>query len=84
MLGGFLHIFCSLNEEILMKQGFQILRQIRSYYPQIKSMMMDKRTFNTFDKYAVNGDRNKADRLYHSRKEAELYEILKERNRKID
>jgi len=47
-------------------------------------MMMDKRTFNTFDKYAVNGDRNKADRLYHSRKEAELYEILKERNRKID
>ena len=63
--------------------GFQILHQIRSYYPQIKSMMMDKNTFNTFEKYAVNGERNKADRLYHlNKEEAELYEILKGKEKK--
>lgn len=43
--------------------GFQILHQLRSYYPQVQSVMMDRETFDAFSVYAVNGSRNKTEQL---------------------
>ena len=60
------------------EHGFQILHQIRSYYQQAQSILMDHLTFNTFKDYAVKGERNKAEKLHHLNKdETELYNFLK-------
>jgi hypothetical protein len=60
------------------EHGFQILHQIRSYYGQTQSVMMDKETFNAFHEFAVNGKRNKAEELgYLSNEEAGLYSYIK-------
>lgn len=64
------------------EHGFQILHQIRSYYPQIGSIMMDKSTFETFQDFAVNGERNKAIQLQLlNEEESALYTLLKEKER---
>ncbi len=34
-------------------QGFQMLHQLRTYFPQTKSLLMDKETYNAFAKFAV-------------------------------
>jgi len=36
-------------------QGFQILSQLRSYFPQTISVMMDRETFDIFQEFAVQG-----------------------------
>ncbi len=36
-------------------QGFQILSQLRSYFPHTESLMMDFETFNQFKEFAVTG-----------------------------
>lgn len=36
-------------------QGFQILSQLRSYFYEINSVMMDRETFDTFQEFAVPG-----------------------------
>ena len=45
------------------EHGFQILHQLRTYYPQVKSILMDKITFNLFRTFAVNGPRNNVEFL---------------------
>lgn len=35
--------------------GFQILSQLRSYFPQTRSLMMDRETFEHFQNYCVTG-----------------------------
>ena len=61
------------------EHGFQILHQIRSYFPQTQGVMMDKATFDAFQEFAVDGERNKADRLTNlNTDEAKLYALLKE------
>jgi len=60
------------------EHGFQILHQLRSYFPQAKSVMMDKETFDTFNIYAVNGSRNKSENLtLLTDKESTLFQYLK-------
>lgn len=64
------------------EHGFQILHQIRSYYPQIESVMMDRSTFETFQDFAVIGERNKAIQLHLlNEEESALYQLLKEKER---
>lgn len=60
------------------EHGFQILHQLRSYYPQVKSVMMDLDTFNAHARFTVNGQRNKADHLHLlTDEEDKLYKQLK-------
>jgi hypothetical protein len=60
------------------EHGFQILHQLRCYYPHTQSVMMDKETFDHFQEYTVNGERNKAENLtLLNKEEAELYTFLK-------
>ena len=60
------------------EHGFQILHQIRSYYQHTHSLMMDLYTFNSFQDFAIPGERNQAERLgLLTKEEADLYEFLK-------
>lgn len=66
------------------EHGFQILHQLRSYYPDTKSIMMDSDTFERFAGFAVAGARNRAEDLSGlDREERELFTRLKrlEKNR---
>ncbi len=51
---------CLINKRIIYwgdidLHGFQILSQLRSYYPQTQSLLMDEATFNEFQNYCVTG-----------------------------
>jgi hypothetical protein len=59
------------------EHGFQILHQLRSYFPHTQSVMMDLLTYHTFKAFAVLGARNKAAQLSNlTVAEAELYALL--------
>jgi hypothetical protein len=62
------------------EHGFLILHQLRTYYKQAKSVMMDRLTFDKFQGFAVTGERNNADKLQLlNEEEANLYAFLKSR-----
>ncbi|MDM8519960.1 DUF2220 family protein [Anaerolineales bacterium HSG6] len=46
-------------------QGFQILSQLRGYFPQTESIMMDRATFERFQPFVVSGTPSKVERLAH-------------------
>jgi len=60
------------------EHGFQILHQIRSYFQQVQSVMMDRLTFDTFQNFAIKGERNNAVQLHLlNQEEAGLFKLLK-------
>jgi len=60
------------------EHGFQILHQLRSYYNQTRSVMMDRTTFDRFQEFVVAGEQNKAEKLnLLNDDEAHMYEWLK-------
>ena len=60
------------------EHGFQILHQLKSYYEHTKSVMMDRRTFDLFHAYAVDGSRNNSVSLnLLTKDENELFQFLK-------
>lgn len=59
------------------EHGFQILHQLRSYFPETQSVMMDQITFDTFKTFAAHGARNRATYLSNlTTEEAMLYNFL--------
>ena len=60
------------------EHGFQILHQIRSYFPQTKSIMMDIATYENFQDLVGPGEKNNAVILQNlTDKEALLFQLLK-------
>jgi hypothetical protein len=60
------------------EHGFQILHQLRSFYPNTQSILMDHKTFEHFSEFAVAGARNKSeDLLLLTNDERKLFEQLK-------
>jgi hypothetical protein len=63
--------------------GFQILHQLRSYYPEAKSIMMDRRTFDLYNEFTVNGPVNKSETLsLLTDEEAHVYKYLQTLDKK--
>lgn len=65
-------------------QGFEILSQVRGYFPQTKSLLMDN---NTFEKYFENDDgtvSNVSIELNLTESEKSLYIKLKENNWRLE
>lgn len=65
-------------------QGFEILSQFRSYFPQTQSVLMDKLTFDKFfedDKGTIS---NISTKLNLTNKEQELYDKLKKNNWRLE
>lgn len=57
--------------------GFQILSQLRSYFPRTKSIMMDRETFEAFRNYRVTGVETGVTHLPHlTTEENELFNHL--------
>ncbi len=67
-------------------QGFQILSQLRSYFPQTKSVMMDFKTLNLFHLYIVSGTPtiNAIDLQNLTNEEKKLYDYLLEKNCRLE
>ncbi|NJD77509.1 MAG: hypothetical protein FIB08_10515 [Candidatus Methanoperedens sp.] len=67
-------------------QGFQILSQLRSYFPQTKSIMMDFKTLNIFKPFIVLGTpTNKSFNLQNlTIEEKALYDYLLEKNYRLE
>lgn len=60
------------------EHGFQILHQLRSYFSFVKSVLMDKATFDLFSQYAVNGSKNKSTALHLlTEDENTVFQLLK-------
>lgn len=63
------------------EHGFQILHLLRGYFPQVRSIMMDRVTFDHFKIFAVNGPRSKFEQLALLTEEEKLcYQYLKSLN----
>jgi hypothetical protein len=63
--------------------GFQILHQIRSYFSQTQSLMMEAATFESFQEFTVTGEKNIAENLSQlNKEEAELYKLLRSKEAK--
>ncbi|MHC5935888.1 Wadjet anti-phage system protein JetD domain-containing protein [Nostoc sp.] len=65
--------------------GFKILSQLRSYFPQTISIMMDVKTFETFKEFAVNVAESTAENLlYLTPEEQALYSYLSIHNKRLE
>lgn len=63
--------------------GFQILHQLRNYYSEAKSIMMDRRTFDLYNEFTVNGPVNKSETLsLLTDEEAHVYKYLQTLDKK--
>jgi hypothetical protein len=65
--------------------GFQILHQLRSYFPHVRSIMMDMQTYNAFEMLSVNNHVPNPPVLTNLKeKEIELYNFLKENHKRLE
>ena len=65
--------------------GFKILSQFRSYFPQTISVMMDEETFRTFAEFAVPTAESKTENLPHlTPAEYRLFAYLSEQRKRLE
>jgi hypothetical protein len=65
-------------------QGFEILSQFRTYFPQTKSVLMDKESFDKFFEDDFGTPTNISTRLNLTEEEHQLYDILKTNNWRLE
>jgi hypothetical protein len=65
-------------------QGFEILSQFRSYFSNVKSMLMDKITFDEFFEQHSGTLSNNSTKLNLTEEEQQLYELLKTNNWRLE
>lgn len=65
-------------------QGFEILSQFRSYFPQTKSVLMDKITFEKFFENDLGTSTNITTKLNLNNNQQELYQLLKVNNWRLE
>lgn len=65
-------------------QGFEILSQFRTYFPQTKSILMDKQTFDRFFEDDKGTPTNISTKLNLTDEEQQLYDILKTNNWRLE
>ena len=65
-------------------QGFEILSQFRNYFPQTKSVLMDKETFEKFFENDKGTPTNVSTKLNLTDKEQQLYDTLKTNNWRLE
>jgi len=65
-------------------QGFEILSQFRSYFPQTKSILMDEQTFEKFFENDSGTPTTISIKLNFTKEEQHLYNILKTNNWRLE
>lgn len=65
--------------------GFQILSQLRGYFPQTRSFLMDQQTFETFADYVVSGKPSDVTHLAHLTSiEHTLFDLVRNNNLRLE
>jgi hypothetical protein len=65
--------------------GFKILSQLRSYFPKVISILMDIKTFDTFQEFAVDRPESSAENLpYLTSEEQVLYYALSSLKKRLE
>jgi hypothetical protein len=64
--------------------GFQILDQIRKYYPAIESLLMDEKTFLQYHRGEIGGEYNVVNLKYLTISEQALYELILKNNWRLE
>ncbi|MBR0176165.1 MAG: hypothetical protein IJQ11_01900 [Bacteroidales bacterium] len=64
--------------------GFQILSEIRMHFPQVKSFLMDRATFDLFYEDAVGTETNVEKELCLTQKEKAMFEYVKENKFRLE
>lgn len=65
-------------------QGFQILSEIRTHFPQVKSFLMDKKTFNDYFENDKRTETKVAKNLCLTQEEQDMFQFLKENNFRLE
>jgi hypothetical protein len=66
-------------------QGFQMLSQLRGYYPQTSSLLMSLDIFKAYEKFVTDGTRSPVLDLQHlSEHEREVYSYLQQNNLRLE
>lgn len=64
--------------------GFEMLNMIRQHYPEAKSFLMDSKSFETFQEFAVENKVKKKKLEYLEQEEADLYDFLTQNNKRLE
>ncbi len=66
-------------------QGFQMLSQLRSYFPQAQSLLMDRDILDAYNEFIVAGTITNVKSVTHlSNEESDLYTYLNENNLRLE
>ena len=66
-------------------QGFQMLSQLRSYFPQTQSLLMGRKVLDAYNEFIVNGAITNVKAVAHlSNEESDLYTYLNEHNLRLE
>lgn len=65
-------------------QGFQILSEIRTHFPQVESFLMDRETFDLYNEGEVGTETNVEKELCLTQEEKELYDFLRNGNYRLE
>ena len=65
-------------------QGFEILSQFRSYFGQVKSLLMDKATFDNYFEKECGTPSKISVKLNLTTEEEELYQYIKVNNYRLE
>lgn len=64
--------------------GFEMLNMIRQHYPHASSFLMDKSTYERFERFAVVNKGRKKDLTYLTNSEEELYQFLLQNQMRVE
>jgi hypothetical protein len=65
-------------------QGFQILSEIKTHFPQVESFLMDRETFDLFYESGFGTETNVEKNLFLTPEEEKMFDFLKEGNYRLE
>lgn len=65
-------------------QGFQILSEIKTHFPQVESFLMDRETFDLFYESGFGTETNVEKKLFLTPEEEKMFDFLKEGNYRLE
>ena len=77
-------LYQKLIDRSTLRQGFQILSEIRTHFPQVESFLMDKETFDKFYEGEVGTATNVEKVLCLTQEDKEMFDFLKEGNYRLE
>ncbi len=77
-------LYQKLINRSTLRQGFQILSEIRTHFPQVESFLMDKETFDKFYEGEVGTATNVEKVLCLTQEGKEMFDFLRSGNYRLE